>query len=149
MFQLYNMVMIMIQYEDLSRIVQFCQTRLQSYGLQMTFQPSSKYFLHFWFYLMTRLLVGQVDSTVLPVSFLDQTPLDSRFCPLESSRVNWTRLKGNFHGDGKRKILLQSLAKRGNLYGEVRIGEQGKRKKIEREKGRKECIWDLNAISRT
>ena len=74
MFQLYNIVMIMIQYEDLSRVVQFCQTRLQSHGLQMTFRRSSFFFfffLHFWFYLMTRLLVGQVDATVLPVSFLD------------------------------------------------------------------------------
>ena len=39
---------------------------------------------------MTRLPVTRVDSTVLPVSFFDQTPLDSRFCPLESSREYWT-----------------------------------------------------------
>ena len=29
-------------------------------------------------------------SSVLPVSFFDQTPLDSRFRPLESSREYWT-----------------------------------------------------------
>ena len=52
--------------------------------------PLSKYFLHFRFHLMTRLPVTRVDSTVLPVSFFDQTPLDSRFCPLESSREYWT-----------------------------------------------------------
>lgn len=39
---------------------------------------------------MTRLPVTQVDSTVLPVSFFDQTALDSRFCPLESRREYWT-----------------------------------------------------------
>ena len=57
-----------------------------------TFQPSSKYCLHFQFHLMTKLpvirnwvsAVTQVDSTVLPVSFSEQTPSDSRFCPLES-----------------------------------------------------------------
>ena len=49
-----------------------------------TFQPSSTYCSHFRFHLMTKLPVTQVDSTVLPVSFFDQTPSDSRFCPLES-----------------------------------------------------------------
>ena len=52
--------------------------------------PLSKCFSHFRFHLMTRLPVTRVDSTVLPVSFFDQTPLDSRFCPLESSREYWT-----------------------------------------------------------
>ena len=42
------------------------------------------------FYHMTRIPVTQVDPTVLPVSFFDQTPLDSRFCPLECSREYWT-----------------------------------------------------------
>ena len=55
-----------------------------------TFQPSSNYCLHFLFHLTTRLPVTQVDSTVLPVSFFDQTPSDSRFCPLESGREYWT-----------------------------------------------------------
>ena len=55
-----------------------------------TFQPSSKYCLHFWFHLMTKLPVTQVDSTVLPVSFFDRTPSVSRFCPLESGREYWT-----------------------------------------------------------
>ena len=55
--------------------------------------PLSKYFLHFRFHLMTRLPVTRVDSTVLPVSFFDQTPLDSRFRPLESSREYWTCVK--------------------------------------------------------
>ena len=55
-----------------------------------TFQPSSKYCLHFRFHLMTTLTVTQVDSTVLPVSFFDWTPSDSRFCPLESGREYWT-----------------------------------------------------------
>ena len=55
-----------------------------------TFQPSSKYCLHFRFYLTTKLPVTQVDSTELPVSFFDQTPSDSRFCPLESCREYWT-----------------------------------------------------------
>ena len=50
----------------------------------------SKYCLHFRFHVMTRLPVTQVDSTVLPVSFFDQTSLDFRFCPLESSREYWT-----------------------------------------------------------
>ena len=50
----------------------------------------SKYCLHFRFRVMTRLPVTQVDSTVLPVSFFDQTSLDFRFCPLESSREYWT-----------------------------------------------------------
>ena len=40
-----------------------------------TFQPSSKYCLHFRFHLMTKLPVTQVDSTVLPVSFLDSVGL--------------------------------------------------------------------------
>ena len=52
--------------------------------------PLSKYFLHFRFHLLARLPVTRVDSTVLPVSFFDQTPLDSRFCPLESSREYWS-----------------------------------------------------------
>ena len=43
-----------------------------------TFQPSLKCCLNFRFLLMTRLPVTQVDSTVLPVSFFEQTPLDSR-----------------------------------------------------------------------
>ena len=55
-----------------------------------TFQPSSKYCLDFRFHLMTKLPVTQVDSTVLPVTFFDQTPSDSRFCPLESGREYWT-----------------------------------------------------------
>ena len=37
-----------------------------------------------------RLPVIQVDSTILPVSFFEQTPWDSRLCPLESSREYWT-----------------------------------------------------------
>ena len=41
-------------------------------GLWTTFQPS-------WKYCFT-----------LPVSSFDQTPLDSRFCPLEPSREYWT-----------------------------------------------------------
>ena len=48
--------------------------------------PSDDFEPSFRFHLMTRLPVTRVDSTVLPVSFFDQTPLDSRFCPLESSR---------------------------------------------------------------
>ena len=42
-----------------------------------TFQPSSKYCLHFRFHLMTKLPVTQVDSSELPVSFstrLRRTP---------------------------------------------------------------------------
>ena len=64
----------------------FSQARLH----RTTFQPSSKYCLHLRLHLMTRLPVTQVDSTVLPVSSFDQTPLDSRFCPLESTREYWT-----------------------------------------------------------
>ena len=41
-----------------------------------TFQPSSKYCLHFRFHLITKLPVTQVDSTVLPV-----------FC---TTRLHWT-----------------------------------------------------------
>ena len=53
-----------------------------------TFQPSCKYCLHFRF-----LPVTQVDSTVLPVSFFDYTPSDSRFCPLETGWEYWTCVK--------------------------------------------------------
>ena len=38
------------------------------------------------------------------ISWLDSIGL--QVCPLESSWVNWTWLKGIFHGDGKRKRLL-------------------------------------------
>ena len=109
MFQLYNIVMIMIQYEDLSRVVQFCQTRLQSYGLQMTFRLSSQFF--FFFFTPLVLSYDQTSSRSSGchcsssfISWLDSIGL--QVCPLESSWVNWTWLKGIFHGDGKRKRLL-------------------------------------------
>ena len=57
-----------------------------------TFQLSSNYCncLHFRFHLMARLPVIQVVWTELRVSFFEQTPLDSRLSPLESSRECWT-----------------------------------------------------------
>ena len=53
-----------------------------------TFQPSSKYCLHFRFHLMTKLPVTQVDSTVLPVSFFD---LDSIGLQVLSTGI-WSRV---------------------------------------------------------
>ena len=74
--------------------------------------PLSKYFLHFRFHLMTRLPVTRVDSTVLPVSFFDQTPLDSRFRPLESSREYWTCVRKQINYlfiSGMRNVLISLL----------------------------------------
>ena len=53
-----------------------------------TFQPSSKYCLHFRFHIMTKLPVTQVDSTVLPVSFFD---LDSIGLQVLSTGI-WSRV---------------------------------------------------------
>ena len=69
-----------------------------------TFQPSSKYCLHSQFHLMARLPVIQVDSTVLPVSFLEQTPLDYRLCLVESNRT----CVGTLNHEGPHCRVLQS-----------------------------------------
>ena len=77
-------VLARLDFADSIGSVVFPMDTMDSIGLISNPSRISKYCLHFRLHLITRLPVTQVDSTVLPISFFDQTPLDSRFSPVES-----------------------------------------------------------------
>ena len=104
------MCSVLVLVHDMTRLLEIHRNQCVSNGSDglhwTTFQFSSLYCLHFRFHLtcMTRLPVTQVDSTVLLVLLRNWTPLDARFCPLESSWEYWTWLHN-------RRFLLQTKLK--------------------------------------